>query len=128
MTEDIQQGYVKTENHKGITTVEFYHPQSNSLPGTILGKLASTFAALGKDADTKVIVLRSAGDRTFCAGASFEELSTIKTEQEGLAFFSGFANVINEMRKCGKLIIARIQGRCVGGGVGLAAAADYCIA
>jgi methylglutaconyl-CoA hydratase len=75
-----------------------------------------------------VIILRSGGDRVFCSGASFDELASIKSESEGLRFFSGFANVINAMRKAPQFIIARIQGKCVGGGVGLAAAADYAIA
>lgn len=124
----MQQGYVRSEMHQGITTIEFFHPQSNSLPGTILEELAQAFHSAGNDENCKVIILKSAGDRTFCAGASFEELTSIQNEQEGLKFFSGFANVINAMRKCPQLIIGRIQGKCVGGGVGLASAVDYAIA
>lgn len=120
--------YVKSETHNGITSIEFFHPQSNSLPGKILEKLAYEIHFAGTHAETKVIVLKSAGDRTFCSGASFDELVQIQTEAEGQKFFSGFAQVINAMRKCPKFIIARIQGKCVGGGVGLAAAADYAIA
>jgi methylglutaconyl-CoA hydratase len=90
--------------------------------------LAKEIHAAGIDNDSKVIILRSAGDKAFCAGASFDELLTIKNVREGLEFFSGFAHVINAMRKCPKFIIARIHGKCVGGGVGLAAAADYAIA
>jgi methylglutaconyl-CoA hydratase len=115
-------------DHIGITNIEFFHPQSNSLPGKILEALAQEIHHAGLNDDTKVIVLRSAGDGVFCAGASFEELTSITTKQEGLTFFSGFAHVINTMRKCPKLIIARIQGKCVGGGVGLAASVDYAIA
>lgn len=123
------QPYVKSHtDHIGITTIEFFHPQSNSLPGQLLDELAQEIHHAGMDEDTKVIILRSEGDRTFCAGASFEELAAIKTEAEGLRFFSGFAKVINAMRTCPRLIIARIQGKCVGGGVGLAASADYAIA
>jgi methylglutaconyl-CoA hydratase len=128
MIREIMQGYVNSETHNGITYIEFFHPQSNSLPGKILTELAQEIHFAGTHDETKVIVLRSAGDKTFCAGASFDELAGIKTESEGLQFFSGFANVINAMRKCPKLIIARIQGKCVGGGVGIAAAADYAIA
>lgn len=128
MTQDATQGYVKSETHKGITTIEFFHPQSNSLPRRILEELANQVHALGNSDDTKVIILQSAGDKTFCAGASFDELTQIKDEKRGFDFFSGFANVINAMRKCPKLIIGRIQGKCVGGGVGLAAAVDYAIA
>jgi methylglutaconyl-CoA hydratase len=121
-------GYVKSETHKGITTIEFFHPQSNSLPSSILEQLAQTIHSAGIDEDTCVIVLRSAGSSAFCAGASFDELMSIKTADQGLEFFSGFANVINAMRKIPKLIIARVHGKCVGGGVGIAAAADYTIA
>lgn len=121
-------GYVTTETHKGITTIEFFHPQSNALPRRILEDLANEIHAAGTDADTTVIVLRSAGDGAFCAGASFDELSVIGDEKSGFDFFSGFANVINAARKCPKLIVGRIHGKCVGGGVGLAAAVDYAIA
>ncbi len=122
------EGYVKRELHKGITTIEFFHPQSNSLPGQLLHGLATAIIHAGHDPATHVIILRSAGEKTFCAGASFDELVAIKTEAEGLKFFSGFADVINAMRICPKFIIGRIQGKCVGGGVGLVAAVDYAIA
>ena len=128
MLHEIQNGYVKVEPHNGITTIEFFHPQSNSLPGKMLAELAKEIHAAGNDADTKVILLRSGGDKAFCAGASFDELYAIKNKEEGLEFFSGFAHLINEMRKCPKFIVVRVQGKCVGGGVGIVAAADYAIA
>lgn len=121
-------GYVKSEFHKGITTIEFFHPQSNSLPGRILEELAHAIHGAGNDDNTKVIILRSAGEKAFCAGASFDELKAIKDKEQGLHFFSGFAHVINAMRICPKFIIGRIHGKCVGGGVGLVAAVDYAIA
>ena len=122
------EAYVKSEFHKGIRTIEFFHPRSNSLPGNLLRELALAITHGGEDPDTRVIVLRSAGEKAFCAGASFDELISIRNEEEGLRFFSGFAHVINAMRTCPRIIIGRIQGRCVGGGVGLAAATDYAIA
>lgn len=122
------EGYVRSHNEHCITTIEFFHPQSNSLPGKVLEDLAREIHSAGMDEDTKVIILRSAGDGAFCAGASFDELIAIQNETEGLKFFSGFAHVINVMRKSKKLIIGRIHGKCVGGGVGLAAAVDYAIA
>lgn len=128
MIRKILEGSVQSETHNGITTIEFYHPQSNSLPGKMLTELAQEIHFAGTHDETRVILIKSAGDKTFCAGASFDELMTIQSEAEGLLFFNGFATVINAMRKCPKLIIARIQGKCVGGGVGLAAAADYAIA
>ncbi|MFN4285422.1 MAG: enoyl-CoA hydratase/isomerase family protein [Lacibacter sp.] len=128
MIQNIEGGYVKTEFHNGVTTIEFYHPQSNSLPAKILEQLATAIHGAGNDDETKVVVLRSHGDKVFCAGASFDELTAIRNEAEGLRFFSGFAHVINAMRTCPKFIVGRIQGKCVGGGVGLAAACDYAIA
>jgi methylglutaconyl-CoA hydratase len=128
MIEEIKDGYVKVEREHGIATIEFFHPQSNSLPGKILDTLAKDIHSEGLNAATKVIILRSAGEKIFCAGASFDELAAITTEKEGLHFFSGFANVLNAMRKVPQFIIARIHGKCIGGGVGLAAAADYAIA
>lgn len=128
MIHEIQEGYVKIGHDHGITSIEFFHPQSNSLPGKLLHELAQEIHIAGLDPQTKVIVLRSGGDRAFCAGASFDELERIHTEAEGTKFFGGFAEVINAMRKCPKFIIGRIQGKCIGGGVGLAAAVDYCIA
>jgi len=122
-------GYVKSHiDHNGVNTIEFFHPQSNSLPAKLLEELAQTIHGAGNDEDTKVIVLRSVGEKAFCAGASFDELMAIKTQEEGTQFFSGFAHVLNAMRTCPQFIIARIQGKCVGGGVGIAAASDYAIA
>ena len=112
----------------GIATISFYHPAQNSLPASLLDELTAKIEQAGADAQTRVIILKSGGDRTFCAGASFDELLAIKNKEEGAVFFSGFARVINACRKSPKIIIARIQGKAVGGGVGLAAGADYCLA
>lgn len=120
--------YVKQTIENQIATIEFFHPEQNSLPGTILAQLAETITNAGKNDDIKVIILQSGGDRTFCAGASFKELVAITDAATGKVFFSGFANVINALRKCPKFIIGRIQGKTVGGGVGIAAATDYCMA
>ena len=128
MIQHVKDGYVKTETHQGITTIEFFHPKGNSLPGKILDELAKEIHFAGTHEETKVIVLKSDGTGTFCSGASFDELLTIKNETEGTHFFNGFANVINAMRRCSKFIIGRIHGSCVGGGVGLVAAVDYAIA
>jgi methylglutaconyl-CoA hydratase len=121
--------YVHTYiSSSGIATISFFHPLQNSLPSGILQELAATITQTGQKSEVKVIILKSDGDRTFCAGASFDELAAIKTQKEGLAFFSGFAHVINACRKCPKIMIGRVQGKAVGGGIGLAAATDYCFA
>jgi methylglutaconyl-CoA hydratase len=119
---------VSYEIKKGIATLLFQDPKSNSLPGKTLQSLADSIHLLGKNDDVKVIIVKSKGDRAFCAGASFDELTTIKNREEGHSFFMGFANVINAMRTCPKFIIGRVQGKAVGGGVGMAASFDYCMA
>lgn len=120
--------YVNLDIQDGIGTVEFFTEQSNSLPGEILKKLAATITEAGNNPDIKVIILKSGGDRTFCAGASFDELISIDQAEDGKEFFMGFANVINAMRKAPKFILGRLQGKAVGGGIGLASAVDYCFA
>ncbi|MEK6615660.1 MAG: enoyl-CoA hydratase/isomerase family protein [Bacteroidota bacterium] len=122
------EAFVKSEIKNGIGTVTFFHPQSNSLPGEILRKLADEITSAGNNADAKVIVLKSEGDKAFCGGASFDELSSIKNFEEGKKFFSGFSFVINAIRKSPKFVIVRVHGKAVGGGVGLASAGDYTLA
>lgn len=122
------EGTITSTIENGIGTITFFHPQSNSMPGTQLRNLAAEIEKLGKDENAKVIVLQSEGDKAFCAGASFDELISIKDIDTGLKFFSGFAMVINAMRKAPKFIIARVQGKTVGGGVGIASSADYTFA
>lgn len=118
--------YSKIENH--IATIEFGHPASNSFPGELLQRLTDEIDMVGNNPDVSIIILRSEGDGAFCAGASFDELLAVNSLEDGAVFFSGFANVINAMRRCPKLIIGRIHGKAVGGGVGLAAACDYALA
>lgn len=119
---------ISLQTQDNIATITFYHPKGNSFPGEQLLKLAEMISDVGKAEDSRVIVLKSKGDGAFCAGASFDELIAIKNLEQGKHFFMGFAMVINAMRRCPKLIIARVQGKTVGGGVGLAAAADYTLA
>jgi len=123
-----EEGYVKHEIKNSLGTIEFFHPRSNSLPGNILSELAETIKELGRNPEVRVVLVKSAGDRAFCAGASFDELVAVSNFEEGKEFFSGFARVINAMRTCPKFIIGRVQGKAVGGGVGLASAVDYCFA
>ena len=124
----VAEGSVKSKVDNGIATITFFHPQSNSMPGQLLRDLAEEIGKHGADELVKVIVLRSEGEKAFCAGASFDELMSINSLEAGRIFFSGFALVINAIRKAPKFVIARIQGKAVGGGVGIAAAADYSIA
>jgi len=121
-------GKVHTIIENGIAKIRFFHPKSNSLPGELLRELSNRITDVSLIPEIRVIVLESEGEKSFCAGASFDELISIKNFFEGKKFFSGFAKVINTMRKSGKLIIARVQGKAVGGGVGLIAAADYALA
>ena len=128
MTTQVNEAYIKSETHQGITTIEFFHPQSNSLPGHLLNELAHSIQHAAVDPKTHVVILKSAGTKAFCAGASFDELISIKDLETGKQFFSGFAKVINACRKAPKFIIGRVHGKAVGGGVGIASAVDYCLA
>lgn len=122
------QPYVTLSIKNEVGYIEFFHPNKNSMPSDILLQLEQEILKAGSNNAIKVIVLKSGGDRTFCSGANFDELLAIKDAQAGEQFFLGFANVINAMRKCSKIILGSVQGKAVGGGVGLAAAADYCLA
>jgi methylglutaconyl-CoA hydratase len=124
----MENGSLYTHIQNKIAVIEFFHPAGNSLPGELLARLAGAFNELSANNAVNVIILKSEKETTFCAGASFDELNAISTVDDGKQFFLGFANVINAMRKCSKLIIGRVQGKAVGGGVGLAAACDYCFA
>lgn len=121
-------GTIETIINEKIATLQFFHPSSNSFPSTLLQELTNEINSLSKNDNVSIIVLKSQGTGAFCAGASFDELLSVSNFEEGSLFFSGFANVINAMRKCPKLIIGRIHGKAVGGGVGLAAACDYSFA
>lgn len=121
-------GSIFTHVDHYIATVTFSHPKSNSFPSELLQKLVDTFNRLSTDNNVKVIILQSEGTKAFCAGASFDELLEVNDPESGKLFFTGFANLINAMRKCSKLILGRIHGKAVGGGVGIAAACDYAFA
>ncbi|MFN4952239.1 MAG: enoyl-CoA hydratase/isomerase family protein, partial [Flavobacteriales bacterium] len=124
----MENGSVSSSIANGIATITFGHPQSNSLPGEILRALANEIRSIGSSKEVRVIILKSLGDKTFCAGASFDELVAIDNLETGKIFFSGFAQVINACRTVDQLIIGRVQGKAVGGGVGIASAVDYCFA
>jgi methylglutaconyl-CoA hydratase len=113
---------------QGVATIQFGGTKGNSLPGNVLQQLGTIVDETAKQTDVKVIVLRSEGEGPFCAGASFDELKSIADEKTGKEFFLGFANVILAMTRAPKPIIVRVQGKAVGGGVGVVAAADYAIA
>ena len=123
-----KEGSVESAVADGVATVEFWHPKGNSLPGTVLRRLAEQIAEMGQRDDVRVIALRSAREGPFCAGASFDELAAIQDEAQGKEFFLGFARVILAMIRCPKPIVTRVQGKVVGGGVGVVAASDYVIA
>ena len=128
MTTTRQNGSLYTSIQDNIATIEFGHPASNSFPSELLDRLAKEFKILSDNNSVAIIVLKSEGEKAFCAGASFDELIAIENLEQGKQFFAGFANVINAMRVCTKLIVGRVQGKTVGGGVGLAAACDYVLA
>lgn len=121
-------GSLETSFQNTIATVQFGHPASNSFPRTLLDALTAEINSLSRNEDVSVIILKSEGNKAFCSGASFDELLKVENEEQGVEFFSGFAHLLNAMRNCNKIIIGRVQGKAVGGGVGIISACDYVFA
>ena len=128
MSSEIIKGSLESSFQNTIATVQFGHPASNSFPRELLDRLTSEINELSRNEKVSVIILKSEGAKTFCSGASFDELLQVENEEQGTEFFSGFAHLINAMRNCNKLIIGRVQGKAVGGGVGIISACDYVFA
>ena len=124
----MNKGTINTNITNKVATITFFHPAGNSLPSELINRLIESIDRLADNDDVHVIVLQSEGDKSFCGGASFDELLSVSNIEEGKQFFSGFAKLINSMRNCPKFIIGRAQGKAVGGGVGILAATDYCFA
>ncbi|CAM3938239.1 enoyl-CoA hydratase/isomerase family protein [Flavobacterium weaverense] len=121
-------GSLVTTIENKVATITFGHPASNSFPRELLDRLTAEFKTLSENQLVSVIVIQSQGSGAFCAGASFDELLAVCNVSDGTQFFSGFANLINAMRSCSKLIVGRVHGKAVGGGVGIACACDYVLA
>ncbi|WP_291098736.1 MULTISPECIES: enoyl-CoA hydratase/isomerase family protein [unclassified Flavobacterium] len=128
MTTQNPNGVLITTIENKIATLEFGHPASNSFPSDLLDRLTNELNNLSRNPVVSIIILKSSGTGAFCAGASFDELKAVSNLEEATKFFSGFANVLNAMRNCSKIIVGRIHGKAVGGGVGIAAACDYALA
>lgn len=128
MSSENQNGSLQTTFQNTVATIQFGHPASNSFPRELLNRLTAEINSLSQNENVSVIVLQSEGSKAFCSGASFDELLMVENEKQGTEFFSGFAHLLNAMRNCSKLIIGRVQGKAVGGGVGIIAACDYVLA
>ncbi|QBA65276.1 enoyl-CoA hydratase/isomerase family protein [Muriicola soli] len=121
-------GSLYTSINNSVATVEFGHPAGNSFVSELLLRLTNELNELSANKEVSLIVLASEGEGAFCAGASFHELMAVSNQNEATEFFSGFAHVINAMRNCSQPIVGRVQGKAVGGGVGLISACDYVFA
>lgn len=124
----MEHGTVAVQIDQAVATLTFSHPKGNCLPRPLLSQFKEALATLGKEPRVRAIVLQSTGDSTFCAGASFDEFKAVKNFDEACEFFQGIARVVLAMKRCPKPIVTRVQGKAVGGGVGLVAASDYVIA
>ena len=125
---DLDAGRIQVTTENGVATITFAHPKSNSLPGKLLAQLAAAVTNAGQDSNARVILLQSEGDGAFCAGASFSELQAIRDAEGGRKFFMGFVNLILAMIRSPKFIVTRVQGKTVGGGVGIVSASDFAMA
>lgn len=78
--------------------------------------------------EARVILVRSAGDRVFCAGADLAVMSNDATGLEQHNARGGLRRVVDAMRACPLPVVARVQGICLAGGVGLIMGADLVVA
>ncbi|MFT6747587.1 MAG: methylglutaconyl-CoA hydratase [Glaciecola sp.] len=120
------EAYVKVSEQGKVAVVEFFHPKSNAMSSKMLIKLAQEIDTLAKREDLNVIAIQSKGE-VFCAGAFFDELLEINDSAQGEQFFLGFAKVILAIKMSKALVLTKVQGKAVGGAVGIIAASDYLI-
>lgn len=119
---------VHTQIENSIAKIQFYNPASNACDPSMLAQMVHAFNTLSANSQVKVILLSSKGNKAFCAGASITHLSELKDMKAATDFFSGFGRLILSMKNCNKIIVTSVQGKAVGGGVGIIAASDYVIA
>lgn len=120
--------YIHYAAEYGIGRIEFFHSRGNALTSTMLREITSFIRAAGEDPEIKIVMIQSAGEASFCGGASLDELMECDSVKEARDFFMGFAHLLTAIRTCPKLVVVRVQGKVVGGGLGIVAVADLAFA
>jgi enoyl-CoA hydratase len=111
----------------GIAELELNDPPANTYSYEMMRDIDDAVLAARMDPAVHVIVIRGAGDRFFCAGANISMLT--KADPEWKYYFCLHANeTMNRLEQTPKLVIAALNGHCVGGGLEVAMAADLRVA
>jgi len=112
----------------GVATVTLNRPRRrNALSPELLEALLATFAQIKADPEARVVVITGAGEKAFCAGGDLgSQVGSGLLELHNNR--DAFCELFRVMFGLGKPIIARVQGACLGGGLGLMLACDLAIA
>lgn len=100
-------------------------PKRNALNAEVLGGMLSALRDVG---DARVVLVTSAGDKVFCAGADLVQMAP---EATGLEVHEGrglLREVVLAMAACPVPVVASVQGLCLAGGVGLILGCDVVLA
>jgi enoyl-CoA hydratase len=100
----------------------------NALSGDVLRGMLEAVQSLQADDPERVVVVTGAGDKVFCSGA---DLGVMTNDATGLEQHEGrglLRDVVLAFRACPRPIVARVQGLCLAGGVGLALGSDVVLA
>jgi len=119
-------GSVDCDVYEHCAVVTFNNPQRhNAMSVSMWTELASTMASLAQQNDIRVVVLRGAGDKAFVSGADISEFGDKRdTKQQSLEYTQIVESAERAVSEFPKPTIAKIQGYCIGGGLGLALACD----
>lgn len=114
----------------GVATVWMNRPERhNAFNAQVIAELTEAFALLAEEAGVRVLVLAGRG-KSFSAGADLAWMKAAgeASLEENLADARRLAAMLAALADCPKPTIARVHGAALGGGMGLAAACDICIA
>jgi len=113
----------------GVATVTLNRPQArNALNQTMIRELREALATLDANPEARVIVLRGAGDRAFCAGADLKGMFHGGPILEAREQYAGLAGILEAMPRMRTSVIGQVHGYALAGGCGLAAACDIVVA
>lgn len=111
----------------GVAILELCNPPANCYSYQLMRRLDECILAARMDEDAHVILLRGQGEKFFCAGADIKMLNEVTPRFK--YFFCLHANeTLNRLEATPKLVIAALNGHCVGGGMEIAMAADLRVA
>ena len=117
------------ETRDGVATLTLNRPDArNALNQTMIRELGAALAELEASPEARVVVIRGAGERAFCAGADLRGMFRTGSPMDARAQYAGLARVLEAIPRMRAPVIAQVHGYALAGGCGLAAACDLVIA